>query len=163
MPKRWASPSAQFVWGIQKASQRTRWGAMRAQVADYNAAYAVVFGQSMWIIIGSLVAFLFAQIVDVGIFHRIKAVTGEQKIWLRSTGSTLVSQFIDSFIVVFIALYIGQQLPFLQVLAISIVNYLYKGTMAVVLTPVIYLVHGLIERYLGHDLAAKMKEAAQQN
>ena len=136
--------------------------AMRAQVADYNAAYGVVFGQSQWIIVGSLVAFLVAQIVDVGVFHRIKAATGEKKIWLRATGSTLVSQFLDSFVVVFIALYIGQQLPFLLVLAISIMSYIYKGVMAIILTPVIYLVHGAIERYLGHDLAKQMKEAAQE-
>jgi len=135
---------------------------MRSQVTDYNTAYGIVFGQSLWIVVGSLVAFLVAQIVDVGVFHRIKAATGENKIWLRATGSTLVSQFLDSFIVVFIALYIGQQLPFLQVLAISIMSYIYKGVMAVILTPVIYLVHGAIERYLGHDLAKQMKEAAQQ-
>lgn len=136
--------------------------AIRAQVADYNTAYSIVFGQSLWIIVGSLVAFLIAQIVDVTIFHRIKAVTGEKKIWLRATGSTLVSQFIDSFVVVFIALYIGQQIGFVQVLAISIVNYIYKGLMAIVLTPVIYIVHWAIDRYLGEPLATEMKEAAQQ-
>ncbi|MBX2892389.1 MAG: queuosine precursor transporter [Saprospiraceae bacterium] len=136
--------------------------AMRAQVTDYNAAYGIVFGQSLWIIIGSLVAFLVAQVVDVGVFHRIKKMTGESKIWLRATGSTLVSQFLDSFVVVFIALYIGQQLPFLQVLAISIMSYIYKGAMAVLLTPAIYLAHYLIDRYLGHDLATAMKETAQQ-
>ena len=135
---------------------------MRTQVTDYNAAYGVVFGQSQWIIVGSLVAFLVAQVVDVGVFHRIKAATGENKIWLRATGSTLVSQFLDSFVVVFIALYIGQQLPFLLVLAISIMSYIYKGVMAILLTPVIYMVHGAIDRYLGHDMAKQMKEAAQQ-
>lgn len=136
--------------------------ALRAQVGDYNTAFSVVFGQSLWIIVGSLVAFLVAQVVDVDIFHRIKNVTGENRIWLRSTGSSLVSQFLDSFVVVFIALYIGQQLPFLQVLAISIMSYIYKAIMAVVLTPVIYLVHGAIERYLGHELAAEMKREAQR-
>ena len=136
--------------------------AVRAQVADYNAAYSVVFGQSMWIIVGSLVAFLVAQIVDVAVFHRIKAITGENKIWLRATGSTLVSQFLDSFIVVFIALHIGQHLPFLQVLAISVMSYFYKGVMAIALTPVIYLAHTVIDRYLGAHLAVEMKAAAQR-
>lgn len=136
--------------------------ALRAQVGDYNTAYSVVFGQSLWIIVGSLFAFLIAQIVDVSIFHRIKNATGENRIWLRATGSSLVSQFLDSFVVVFIALYIGQQLPFLQVLAISIMSYIYKAIMAVLLTPVIYWVHGAIERYLGHDLAAEMKREAQR-
>ncbi len=134
---------------------------MRAQVADYNAAYSIVFGQSLWIIVGSLVAFLIAQIVDVTIFHRIKAITGEKYIWLRATGSTLVSQFLDSFVVVFIALYIGQQIGFVQVLAISVINYVYKGLMAILLTPVIYAAHWAIDRYLGEPLATEMKEAAQ--
>lgn len=135
--------------------------AMQAKVSDYNAAYSIVFGQSLWIIVGSLIAFLIGQIVDVGIFHRIKSVTGEDKIWLRATGSTMVSQFLDSFVVVFIALYIGQQLPFVYVLAISIMSYIYKAIMAVALTPVVYGVHYLIERYLGHEMAAEMKREAQ--
>lgn len=135
--------------------------AMLAQVSDYNTAYSIVFGQSLWIIIGSLFAFLVSQIVDVGVFHRIKARTGEDKIWLRATGSTLVSQFLDSFIVVFIALYIGQRIPFVYVLSISIMSYLYKALLAVLLTPVVYLVHGIIDRYLGEPLATEMKRAAQ--
>ncbi len=135
--------------------------ALRLEVGDYNTAYSVVFGQSLWIIIGSLFAFLVSQIVDVAVFHRIKARTGEGKLWLRATGSTLVSQFLDSFVVVFIALYIGQQLPFVLVLAISIMNYLYKGLVALVMTPVIYAVHHAIDGYLGPDLAAEMKRVAQ--
>ncbi|MFN0216043.1 MAG: queuosine precursor transporter [Saprospiraceae bacterium] len=135
--------------------------ALRTQVGDYNTAYSVVFGQSLWIIVGSLFAFLISQVVDVAIFHRIKARTGEGKLWLRATGSTLVSQFLDSFVVVFIALYIGQQLPFFMVLAISIMNYLYKGLIAFLMTPVIYWVHHVIDRYLGPDLAAEMKRVAQ--
>ncbi|MEZ4921366.1 MAG: queuosine precursor transporter [Saprospiraceae bacterium] len=134
---------------------------IRSQVSDYNTAYSVVFGQSMWIIVGSLIAFLVSQVVDVGVFHRIKRITGESKIWMRATGSTLVSQFLDSFVVVFIALYIGQQLPFIQVFAICIMNYMYKGLMAVVLTPVIYGVHWVIDSYLGEEKATEMKEAAQ--
>ena len=134
---------------------------LRAQVGDYNTAYAVVFGQSLWIIIGSLFAFLISQVVDVAVFHRIKSRTGEGKLWLRATGSTLVSQFLDSFVVVFIALYIGQQLPFVLVLAISMMNYLYKGIVALVMTPVIYWVHNVIDRYLGAELADEMKRAAQ--
>lgn len=135
--------------------------ALRSEVGDYNTAYAIVFGQSLWIIVGSLFAFLISQIVDVAVFHRIKSRTGEGKLWLRATGSTLVSQFLDSFVVVFIALYIGQQLSFALVLAISVMNYFYKGTVAVIMTPVIYLVHGAIDRYLGPELAEKMKKAAR--
>ena len=130
-------------------------------VPDYQAAFAAVFGQGLWTIWGSVIAFLIGQLIDVGIFHRIRRATGERHVWLRATGSTAVSQLVDSFVVVFIALYIGLKLPFVQVMAICTLNYIYKGSVAILMTPVIYLVHGAIERYLGHDLAAKMKEAAQ--
>src|SRR5688572_19008534 len=80
---------------------------MGDKVADSNAAFGGVFGQGLWIIIGSLIAFLVGQILDVLVFHKIKKFTGERKIWLRATGSTLISQLIDSFIVLIIAFYIG--------------------------------------------------------
>lgn len=132
-------------------------------------AYEGVLGQGGWIIIGSLTAFLLGQIIDVVVFHKIKKITGENKIWLRATGSTLVSQFIDSFVVLFIAFYIGTRVgaapgdfvwSFKLFLAVGIVNYLYKTIVAIVLTPVIYWVHNIIENYLGHSLAAEMKAAA---
>jgi queuosine precursor transporter len=130
---------------------------MMNQVGDYNTAYSLVFGQSLWIIVGSLFAFLIAQLVDAAVFQRIKNWSGGRMVWLRATGSTLISQFLDSFVVVFIALYLGQQLPFMQVLAISIMSYMYKAVMAFALTPVIYLVHSLIDGYLGPEAAAAMK------
>lgn len=139
-------------------------------VANADNAYRVVLGQGSWIIIASLVAFLVGQIVDVFIFHKIKKATGEKKIWLRATGSTVVSQFIDSFVVLFIAFYVGPRLSSNQgapwsfglVMTICIGNYIYKFIMAVILTPVIYLVHGWIERYLGKELASSMKRSAIQ-
>ena len=146
---------------IQSAWPPEQQAAARALVGDYDAAYRLVFGQSLWIIVGSLVAFLFGQIVDVTAFHWIKQRTGERKIWLRSTGSTLISQFIDSFVVIFIAFYIGADWSFARVFAISVMSYLYKGSIALLLTPVIYGVHGLIDRYLGEELADKMKKVAQ--
>ena len=137
-------------------------------IPDMNVAYASIFGQGLWIIIGSLFAFLVGQIVDVFIFHKIKKITGERSIWLRATGSTLVSQLIDSFIVIFIAFYIGPRFsanqgdpwPVSLVLAVGFGNYIYKFVMAIILTPVIYLVHGWIEKYLGHNTAREMKLAA---
>lgn len=129
-------------------------------VPDMQKAYSAVLGQSNWIIVGSLVAFLVGQLVDVFAFHRIKKATGEGKIWLRATGSTLISQLIDSFIVLFIAFYIGGNWSWQQVLATGTVNYIYKFIIALVMTPVIYLIHAWIEKYLGHDKAAAMKKAA---
>jgi len=130
-------------------------------IRDMDLAFRKIFGQGLWIIVGSLVAFLVGQIVDVLVFHRIKKVTGEGKIWLRATGSTLVSQFIDSYVVLIIAFYVGADWDIVRVLAIGTVNYLYKFTLAILLTPAIYLSHYVIDRYLGEGLAAKMKLQAQ--
>ena len=133
---------------------------MGAGISDMNLAYNKVFGQGLWIIGGSMVAFLVGQIVDVFVFHKIKKVTGEKKIWLRATGSTLVSQFIDSFVVLIIAFYIGSDWPLVRVLAIGLVNYSYKFIIAVLMTPVIYIVHDVIEKYLGPELATHLKTEA---
>jgi queuosine precursor transporter len=129
-------------------------------VPNMSNAFNAIFGQGMWIIFASITAFLVSQIVDVTIFHRIKKVTGEKRVWLRATGSTLVSQLVDSFIVLFIAFKIGQGWSWQLVLGICIMNYIYKATMALILTPVIYLVESRIEKYLGHDVAMRMKKAA---
>lgn len=137
-------------------------------INDANVAYQSILGQSSWIIIASLVAFLIGQVLDVYIFHKIKQVTGEKRIWLRSTGSTVVSQFVDSFVVLFIAFYVGPRVSsgqgkpwaFDAVMTVCVGNYIYKFIMAVILTPVIYWVHNWIERYLGHDVAAEMKKGA---
>ncbi|NNV57319.1 queuosine precursor transporter [Limnovirga soli] len=129
-------------------------------IPNMQDAYNGIFGQGMWIILGSLVAFLVSQIVDVTVFHKIKKITGEKKIWLRATGSTLVSQLVDSYIVLIIAFKLGNNWSWPQVLAIGMMNYCYKFIMAIVLTPVIYLVEKQIEKYVGNDTARKMKLAA---
>lgn len=129
-------------------------------IPDTQKAYAQIFGQGMWIIAGSVIAFLVGQILDVFIFHKIKQMTGEGKIWLRATGSTIISQLIDSFVVIFIAFKLGQGWSFPKVMAIVFVGYSYKLLVAILITPVIYLVHALIERYLGHETASAMRKAA---
>ena len=132
-------------------------------LTDMNLAYSRIFGQGLWIIAGSVIAFLIGQLIDVMIFHRIRKISGEKKIWLRATGSTLVSQFIDSFIVLLIAFWIGADWDLVRVLAIRVINYIYKFMMALILTPAIYGAHYMIDGYLGDDLADKLKqEAASQ-
>jgi uncharacterized integral membrane protein (TIGR00697 family) len=138
-------------------------------VPDMEKAYEGVLGQGSRIIIGSLAAFLISQIIDAFAFYRIKKATGEKKLWLRATGSTLISQFIDSYVVLFIAFYLGSRIgssegdfkwPFSLFIAVGTLNYIYKVIVAVILTSVIYLIHGWIENYLGKERAAEMKAAA---
>jgi queuosine precursor transporter len=123
---------------------------------NMSLAYNAIFGQGMWIIAGSLIAFLIGQLVDVTVFHMLKEKTGHSKMWLRSTGSTLVSQLIDSFVVLFVAFYLGAGWDLKLVLVIGIVNYIYKFTIAIILTPLLYLVHYAIDIYLGKELSDKL-------
>jgi len=132
-------------------------------INNMQIAFGGIFGQGMWIIIGSLTAFLVSQIVDVTVFHKIKKVTGEKWIWLRATGSTLVSQLVDSFVVLFIAFKIGNGWSWQLVLAICLVNYIYKFSMAIILTPLIYILEKQIENYLGKETSHRMKQAAMGN
>ena len=135
---------------------------IRQDVGNYNAAYALVYRQSNWIILGSLTAFLLGQLIDVTVFHRIKRLTGNRWIWLRSTGSTLISQFFDSFIVLFIAFYWGAGWSLEKIIALGLVAYCYKFLVAVLMTPVIYLIHYFINWYLGDELAEAMRKKAEE-
>jgi len=129
-------------------------------VPDMQAAFSAIFGQGMWIIFGSLCAFLLSQVLDAWVFHKIKKRTGEKHVWLRATGSTFISQFVDSFVVLFIAFKVGQGWSYQRVLAICMVNYSYKFVMAALLTPLIYFLEKRMEIYFGEDLTKQMKLAA---
>lgn len=133
-------------------------------VVNMELAFNTIFGQGLWIIVGSLTAFLVGQLVDVTVFHYFKSITGSSKIWLRATGSTLVSQLVDSFVVLFIAFYIGAGWDLKLVLVIGFVNYIYKFFIAIILTPLLYLLHHFIDKYLGKELSEKLQiEAASNN
>lgn len=152
------------AWGSMKLSPSDFW--VNQDVNGHNLnmvdAFDNIFGQGMWIIVGSLIAFLIGQMADVIIFHRIKKVTGERALWLRATGSTVVSQLIDSFVVIFIAFYLNPKYhwSWQMVAAIGLVGYIYKFIVALLMTPILYLVHGIIDRYLGRDLAHRMIKMA---
>jgi queuosine precursor transporter len=117
---------------------------------SFNVQYAFnsLFRQGMGIMVGSITAFLVGQLLDAWVFHKFKTITGNKMIWLRATGSTLISQFIDSFLVLLIAFYLFGNWPLDQILSVGLMNYIYKFVIAVLLTPLLYLVHFLIGKYL---------------
>ena len=127
---------------------------------DINYAFNNIFSQGLGIIIGSVVAFVVGQMLDVTIFQKLKKVTGNRFMWIRATGSTLFSQLIDSILVVFIAFYVFGKWNLTQVLNVALVGYIYKSSMAVILTPVLYLVHYAIDKYLGKDNARQLSNEA---
>lgn len=131
---------------------------------NIDFAYSKIFRQGLGIIVGSLIAFLIGQLLDVYVFQKLRKVTGEKKIWLRATGSTLISQLVDSFVVLFIAFYVLGNPPwsFKMVVAVGIINYMYKFAVAIILTPLLYIAHSIIDRYLGKEIAHQLTEEAAE-
>jgi len=144
-------PSEQGWWITSSAAQG---------VPDMQAAFTSIFGQGMNIILGSLSAFVVGQLVDAFVFRRIKRMTGDSHIWLRATGSTLISQLIDSVVVTYVAFYIFKGMSFPMATALVLTAYSYKLIVAVLSTPLVYLVHAGVERYLGKEKAVAMRLAA---
>lgn len=118
---------------------------------NINNAFNAIFRQGMGIMIGSIVAFFIGQLLDAHAFHWIKSITGSKKLWLRATGSTLISQLIDSYVVLFIAFYLFGNWSFEQVISVAIINYIYKFVVAIAMTPLLYFIHFWIDSYLGKD------------
>jgi uncharacterized integral membrane protein (TIGR00697 family) len=159
------------IWIITTLPPASFWLDVNATDPNGNSfnidfAFNKIFRQGLGIIIGSLVAFLIGQLLDVMVFQKLKRLTGESKVWLRATGSTLVSQFVDSFVVLFIAFYFlapqGSQWSLEQVTSVGIINYIYKFSVAILLTPVIYIAHYFIDRYLGEEADTIKKQALEK-
>ncbi len=110
--------------------------------------FYAVFGQSLWIIVGSITAFLVSQLIDIKIFNFFKIKTGQKMIWLRTTGSTLISQLFDSFIVLGIAFYLPGKINFETFISSALTGYTFKLIVAIALTPLLYLAHNLIKKYI---------------
>jgi uncharacterized integral membrane protein (TIGR00697 family) len=134
----------------------------KPQGLDINEAFSTIFRQGLGIIFGSLTAFLIGQFLDVYIFQKLRKITGPKKLWLRATGSTLFSQLIDSFVVLFIAFYIFGKWSMTQVISVGIINYMFKFVAAFAMTPLIYLGHYMIDNYLGKQEADKISNEAAE-
>ncbi len=116
-------------------------------LADGNMtpfAFDNVFMSAVTIQLASMTAFLLANYVDISVFFVIKKLTGERYLWLRATGSTAVSQLLDTCVVIGIAF--GSRLPGHVLLKIIITSYVVKVTVAVLVTPLIYALHELLEK-----------------
>ncbi len=156
------------IYVVTELSPADFWRQVNSQGADgqsfdINFAFNKVYLQGLGIIIGSLVAFMVSQLLDVIVFHRLRRLTGKGKIWLRATGSTLVSQLIDSYVVLFIAFYAFGNWPIEQVIAVGLVNYTYKFVVALAATPLLYAAHYSIDRYLGKETAEQLMEEASED
>ncbi len=131
-----------------------------------HTAYKTAFGSTWAIVAASLCAFAIAQYVDIWAFTWLRRKTGGKMLWLRSQGSTVVSQVVDTGVVIFVAFLVipallgNPHMSAKQAAVISVTNYVYKFVVAVLITPLLYLVHGSVERWLGHEAAHKLAHAA---
>ncbi len=123
---------------------------------NINEAFRTIFNQGLGIMLGSVVAFLLGQILDVTIFSWLRSRTGSKHIWIRATGSTLFSQLIDSFVVITIAFYWFGNWSWTQIFQVGTINYIYKAAVALLMTPILYMAHYFIDRYLGKENAEQM-------
>jgi len=150
-----------MVWIITRLAPAPFWLAMYRQDSagnplNINESYTIIFQQGLGIMVGSIVAFLVGQLLDVVTFHYVRKLTNGRFLWLRATGSTLVSQLIDSFVVLVVAFYWLGQWEITDVLAVCLVNYTYKAIVAIGITPILYGVHFGIDRYLGKEVAERL-------
>jgi queuosine precursor transporter len=151
-----ALPPANFWLDINKTGPN-------GQSFDIDFAFTKIFTQGLGIIIGSITAFLVGQLLDVYTFQALRRLTGSRKVWLRATGSTLVAQLVDSFVVLYIAFYVFGNWSAEQVIAVGIMNYMYKFAIAILLTPLLYASHYLITMYLGKEEALALTQEAHDN
>lgn len=145
-----------YVFGVINVSQY-----MPYLDAPYNVSrdhFDAVFGSAKVMYMASLCAYLVGQLCDIALFAFFKRLTRGRHVWLRATGSTVVSQMIDSFIVSLLAFKVGRELfpdagnppaPFADILSIAATGYVLKFFIAIGITPLIYLGRALMERWGG--------------
>jgi len=116
-----------------------------------DVTYNAVFQNAWRLIAGSMIAYLFAQFIDVRIFHFWKKLTNGKHLWLRNNGSTIASQLVDTTLVICI-IFIGVWETD-QIFSAIIDGWLFKMMMALIDTPIIYgiiyLLKGKID--IAHD------------
>ncbi len=141
--------------------------AMQVPAASFSPVndetFKIVFGQSLWIIFGSIIAFAISQLIDVTVFWLVREKTKGKMLWLRTTGSTVVSQLIDSVMIIGIAFWLPGKVQTADFLNVALTNYSYKLVIAVGMTPVIYLIHNLIDRYLGKEAHHMIESSAKES
>ena len=141
--------AALFVWGTINLALLLPTSA-DSPIAD--GVFRSAFGTSARLYLASLTAYMIGQLLDISIFGILRRMTGHRLLWLRSTGSTVLSQAIDSLSVSFVFLVGTRPMNFIVSNAAN--NYVGKLIMAVLLTPLIYLGHALFHRHLNLSEAA---------
>jgi len=115
--------------------------------SPFHSSFDMIFASSQKILFASTIAYLTAQLIDIAIFHFVKRKLGDRLLWLRATGSTVVSQLIDTVVINFLVWSSTKSTP--EVVGLIVTSYITKVAVAVAVTPLIYAGHALVERGLG--------------
>ncbi len=127
--------------------------------AEMQRGFEIALGQTTSIVVASLCAFALAQWLDVQVFTWLRRNTGGKYLWLRAQGSTVVSQMVDTIVVIYLAFVVipmlmgGQPWSASDAFSVSLTNYVYKFLIAVGITPLLYAVHAAVDAYLGKEAA----------
>lgn len=130
--------------------------------ADMQRGFEIALGQTSSIVVASLCAFALAQWLDVQVFTWLRKNTGGKYLWLRAQGSTIVSQVVDTLVVICLAFVVipkltgGAPWTIGAALSVALTNYVYKFLIAVGSTPALYLVHAAVDAYLGKETVAAL-------
>lgn len=134
--------------------------------AEMQRGYEIALGQTSSIVVASLCAFALAQWLDAAVFTWLRRSTGGKWLWLRAQGSTIVSQLIDTIAVIFLAFVViprvcgNEPWSLADAWSVSVTNYVYKFAIAVLMTPLLYGVHVVVDLYLGKAAAAALIHGA---
>ena len=167
--KSWmGSPTGEGIPVYETPQHQVDLPAFRIGIAPVtNEQFQAVFGQSLWIIVGSVTAFAISQLVDVAIFWLVRHRTGGRFLWMRATGSTVVSQLIDSIVIIAIAFWLPGKIKTTEFFAVAASNYSFKLLIALGTTPFLYLGHSAIDRFLGaeeaHELIQESVKASEES
>ncbi len=115
--------------------------------SPFHASFDTIFASSQKILFASTVAYLTAQLIDIAVFHFVKRKLGDRLLWLRATGSTVVSQLIDTVVINFLVWSSTKSTR--EVVGLIVTSYITKVAVAIAATPLIYAGHALVERGLG--------------
>lgn len=149
---------ALLAWAVLQISTL-----LRVDLSTYftQGEFQKIFGGSAQLFVASMIAYLLGQFLDIQVFQFWKALTESRHLWLRATGSTLLSQIVDTVTINVLfwtwtaasdeASFLGQMTPAGRwgwIGAKILREYLIKVVIAVLLTPVVYALHGVIVRVL---------------
>jgi len=120
-------------------------------------AFNMIFGSAKLMYVASICAYLVGQLLDIWLFGFIKRITKGNYLWLRATGSTVISQLLDSFVVSYIAFSFGKsvtnQVPatIAEVMNIAITGYGLKFVISAFITPILYIIRNVLHNKFGFE------------